>query len=223
MRIAILSDIHGDTSALDDALSQIDRLGCDRIVCAGDLVDYGPFPNEVCEQLQVRNIPAIRGNHERWALEEGDTTDGTATLRRATLDYLATLPTHLDLQADGLRVAIHHARPFDDMRGIDADEADAADVMGWLTEASADVLIVGHTHRSFCLQTAAGLVVNPGALLRRAHEMFDDTWLYDAASRSYGRGPALGGGVFGVLDLPTTFDVVSARTGEKRPLNRRAL
>src|SRR5580658_692973 len=42
-RLAIVSDVHADVHALRDALAQIERLGCDAVVCAGDLVDYGLF------------------------------------------------------------------------------------------------------------------------------------------------------------------------------------
>jgi predicted phosphodiesterase len=53
-RLAILSDVHGDLYALRDALVQVERLRCDAIVCAGDLLDYGLFPQETIELLIER-------------------------------------------------------------------------------------------------------------------------------------------------------------------------
>jgi predicted phosphodiesterase len=47
-RLAILSDVHADLQALQDALKQIERLGCDGIVCAGDLVTTGSSPRRPC-------------------------------------------------------------------------------------------------------------------------------------------------------------------------------
>ena len=44
MKLAIISDLHADVHALRDALAQIERLGCDEIVCAGDVLDWGLFP-----------------------------------------------------------------------------------------------------------------------------------------------------------------------------------
>jgi predicted phosphodiesterase len=64
-RIAINSDVHSDVHALTDALFQAERLGCDAIVCAGDLVDHGMYPNEALALLSSRSISCIRGNHDR--------------------------------------------------------------------------------------------------------------------------------------------------------------
>ena len=65
-----LSDLHADVHVLQDALHTIYQLNCDGIVCAGDVIDYGLFPDEVIGLLIQHNIPTIRGNHDRWALEK---------------------------------------------------------------------------------------------------------------------------------------------------------
>ena len=63
-RTAIISDIHGNHAGLVAALADIDRQGCDQIVCLGDLVDGGPDNEAVIETLQQRGIPCVRGNHD---------------------------------------------------------------------------------------------------------------------------------------------------------------
>src|SRR5437867_4056152 len=63
-RVAIITDIHGNLPALEAALEQIDRLEVKSIYCGGDLVGYGPWPNEVCELIQQRGIPTIYGNYD---------------------------------------------------------------------------------------------------------------------------------------------------------------
>ncbi len=78
-RLALLSDIHADLHALQGAFRHIDALGCDGIVCAGDLVDYGLFPDETIQLLISRNIPTIRGNHDRWAASREPGWGGSAT------------------------------------------------------------------------------------------------------------------------------------------------
>jgi hypothetical protein len=70
-RIAIMSDVHADLHALRDALGMIDALGCDRVVCADDVVDYGIFPEETISLVRERKIPCVRGNHDRWATSSG--------------------------------------------------------------------------------------------------------------------------------------------------------
>src|SRR3954447_17070940 len=98
MKLGLISDIHGDPLALELAWSHLMVLGADRIVCAGDLVGYGPFPDRVVAFLAEHRIDAVRGNHDRWALQrrpgEADPFGG-GTPSEATLDGLGTLPTDL--------------------------------------------------------------------------------------------------------------------------------
>lgn len=64
MKLALISDIHGNLAALETVLRRIDQLGADAIVCMGDLVGYGPQPNEVIDLVRERNIPCVEGNHD---------------------------------------------------------------------------------------------------------------------------------------------------------------
>jgi len=63
----LISDVHADVHSLDAALHHIADLGCDQIVCAGDLVDFGLFPEETISRIREREIPCVRGNHDRWS------------------------------------------------------------------------------------------------------------------------------------------------------------
>jgi len=60
--IAVISDIHGNLEALEAVLAQIDD--ADEILCAGDIVGYGPNPNECCELIRERGIKSVQGNHD---------------------------------------------------------------------------------------------------------------------------------------------------------------
>ena len=133
-RLAIISDVHADLHALRDALAQAERMECAAIVCCGDLVDYGAYPDETIELLEQRAIPCIRGNHDRWAVM-GDATPrerGTACLSPATMRYLAELPTTWNTVIDGTRVAARHGTPGSDMDGIDPDRISIEDARRWL-------------------------------------------------------------------------------------------
>jgi predicted phosphodiesterase len=63
-RVAVVTDIHGNLPALQAALARIDELGVETVYCGGDLVGYGPHPNEVCALIQEREIPPIYGNYD---------------------------------------------------------------------------------------------------------------------------------------------------------------
>jgi len=60
--VAVITDIHGNLPSLHAALARIDELGIETVYCGGDLVGYGPHPNEVCELIAQREIPTIYGN-----------------------------------------------------------------------------------------------------------------------------------------------------------------
>jgi predicted phosphodiesterase len=65
MRVAIISDIHGNLDAFGQVLNDIDASGIDTVVCLGDNVGYGPEPEQVIRQVRARKIPCVMGNHER--------------------------------------------------------------------------------------------------------------------------------------------------------------
>jgi len=67
--VGIVSDIHGDIRALDQALSRLREMGASLILCAGDLLDVEPFGEEVIQRLKAQGVVTICGNHERWAIE----------------------------------------------------------------------------------------------------------------------------------------------------------
>jgi len=69
MRLALISDIHGNMEALTSVLSDIDSRNVDMIASLGDAIGYGPEPNQAIALLQERNIPAILGNHELAAIQ----------------------------------------------------------------------------------------------------------------------------------------------------------
>ena len=204
MRIAILADVHGDVRALEDALRAIEGMACDRIVCLGDLVDYGTEPDAMLALLRAEAIPCIRGNHDRWAVGESSLERAQAKLAPESVEFLQSLPASMDLESDGVRVAFRHASSRSDMRGIHPPFLTPGELGAHVTETGADVLAVGHTHVPFRIEIpGAGVIVNPGALLREPNErMKDRPILFDPWRMRFVPGGGKAGGTFGVLDLP---------------------
>jgi putative phosphoesterase len=199
-RLAIISDLHADVHALRDALAQIERLGCDEIVCAGDILDWGLFPEETIRVLREQRIPCIRGNHDRWAVSAGHDTTGW-DLTPSAMAFLEALPASWARRIDDVRVAVWHARPGSDMNGIYPD-ASSTELSSLLDRAGCDVLVVGHTHLPFARFVGRRLVCNPGALLRDPAQPMDGAILFDQATGKFAPAPAPGGGTFGVLEVP---------------------
>ena len=64
MRIACISDIHGNIYALNKVLEHIDEKDVDQIICLGDLTGFGPHPNEVVALIRRRRILCLKGNYD---------------------------------------------------------------------------------------------------------------------------------------------------------------
>ncbi|WP_422926363.1 metallophosphoesterase family protein [Singulisphaera sp. PoT] len=167
MRLGVISDIHGDFSSLEKAWSHLHRLKVDRVVCAGDLVDYGPEPDRVVEFLTHHNIVAVRGNHDRWALRRGPNgidEFGGATPNQASLDALGRLPPYALISEMRHVSVIVHGSPHSDMEFVQPYSHSAAQLEDYLQQLSADILIYGHTHEPAWYRCEKGLVMNPGSI-----------------------------------------------------------
>lgn len=219
-RLAIISDVHADAAALADALARIGEMGCEHVVCAGDLVDYGTAPEATLALLRSRGIPCIRGNHDRWA-NGPSAASRNWDVTAESLAFLQSLPAAWDATIEGVRVAVRHGTPRSDMRGIYPRFTTHGEMRDYLEESGADVLLVGHTHIPFRARMDDGrLVANPGALLREpGPRMAGRPLLFDPAQRRFVSGPGPGGGTFGVLELPSReFRVHRAADGSESPL-----
>ena len=176
MRIAAISDVHGNLLALEAVLADVATRSVDLTVNLGDLLSGAVRPRETAELLMRLDLPTVAGNHERQLLtfprERMGASDRLAhdTLDDAHRAWLAGLPPTLR-PADG--VLAFHGSPTDDLVylletvGPDgARPATEAEVLQRLG-AAADVplLLCGHTHlqRSMGLPTGA-LVLNPGSV-----------------------------------------------------------
>jgi len=123
MKYAIISDIHGNLAALNNVIQRIEELECDRIVCLGDIVGYGPFPNECCDIIQQKADICIIGNHDHAAIGRTSTEYFNKfatsaiwwTVEQLTAEnkkYLEQLPEKVE-ENDLLFV---HAAPIDPLR-----------------------------------------------------------------------------------------------------------
>jgi predicted phosphodiesterase len=223
--VGIITDVHGDLQALDAALARLRDMGCDAILCGGDLIDVEPLGEECVQRLKAEEgLICILGNHERWALERrhrqkdmrsffepchiSEYFGGGAELSRDSLAWLASLPVHWEGALEGVRLSMWHARPGSDMDGIVAEKTGPELRRRLLGQAHADVLIVGHSHVEFELVVDAppGKILNPGSCCSKAY-------VYKH------RGPLLvpdkfRPATFGVLDLPSMkFKVYRALDG----------
>jgi len=168
MKLGLISDVHGDIVALELAWAHLTVLGADRIVCAGDLVGYGPHPDRVVAFVAEHGIGSVRGNHDRWALGRGPGVPdsfGGGTPSRETYEALQALPPDLLISQGPLVGVITHGSPGDDMAYLTRASHPPARLRRLLSDLDANLLVVGHTHRPMWYPCEKGLVINPGSVI----------------------------------------------------------
>ena len=156
MRYGVVSDIHGNLPALQATVRHLRDAGADSWLCAGDVVGYGPQPNECVEMLVGLGAVCVAGNHELALLhrlpEDCVGALAAATLRwsrtvlgRDALEFLAALPQVVEV--DGL--VLTHGSLADPTEYVSSRRTASLQLQR-LAESwpAARVLVVGHTHRS---------------------------------------------------------------------------
>jgi predicted phosphodiesterase len=169
MRYGVLSDIHGNYFALHKAIEALRHEGVDGWICAGDVVGYGPQPNECVQAVAELEAYCVAGNHElmllgslseersgRLARETIRWTRGV--LREDCRSYLAALP----LVAHAPGVMITHGS-LDDPQEYVLNTKQAAQQLDKLAlqHPQANLLVLGHTHRGWIYSHIQGTIAPP--------------------------------------------------------------
>ena len=161
MRVAILSDIHGNQLALDAVLKDIARQAAiDQIIVAGDICLNGPCPREALETVQKLHCPVLQGNVD-WEMvtqapEKGSKKRSVVAWTReqigqAGIDYLASLPfSHTVHSLECGDLLIVHANPLNLEEHIapDLSDTDLEQLLGSLDPA-VSALAFGHLHIAY--------------------------------------------------------------------------
>jgi putative phosphoesterase len=180
-RVAVITDIHANLPALDAALTRIEELGIERVYCGGDLVGYGPYPNEVCALIEERGIPAIYGNYD-YAIARDLEDCGCAYIdahdraigqlsvdwtlahtERPAKDFMRALPFDLHLDVGSTVVHLVHGSPRKVNEYLFADKPPSLYERLAATE-EANALVFGHTHKPWVHEYGGVLFVNCGSV-----------------------------------------------------------
>lgn len=231
MRYGLLSDIHGNLFALRAAIDRLTRAGVDEWLCAGDVIGYGPHPNECVQAVAELGARCVVGNHELMLLGEiSERRCGPAGRRamswtRSVLtddchSYLAQLPRVVT--APGL--VMTHGALGDPERYI-RKEPQAAEQLGRLEAEHPDarLLLLGHTHRPWVFGQLSGTVtpaadgtaalpapqrflINPGSIGQSRHAEPEPLARFMLLDTERGQ----------VRSFTSSFDVPAARTALRR-------
>jgi putative phosphoesterase len=179
--VAVITDIHANLPALRAALDRIDDLGIGEIYCGGDLVGYGPHPNEVCALIAERGIPTIYGNYDYAIARDLDDCGCAyvtqhdrelgaqsvawtlANTDRTAKDFMRRLPFDMHFSVGDQDVHLVHGSPRKVNEYLFEDKP--ARLYERLASAETDQLLVfGHTHKPWVHPYGGVLFVNCGSV-----------------------------------------------------------
>ncbi|RKN86580.1 metallophosphoesterase family protein [Paenibacillus ginsengarvi] len=181
MKIAIITDVHGNAPALDAVLAEIDAAGdMERIYCLGDMIGIGPDTNEVLARLTGRSdVSFVTGNHElavlhiidgRGCLNGHETAYAHHQWIAERLDpryipFLNGLPVSEQVQVGGVSILMthYHLRADGQFEPIDA-RPDGLKLDALYSGTGYDLVCFGHHHPLHLFETASRTYLNPGAL-----------------------------------------------------------
>lgn len=177
MRVALISDLHGNLTALETVLEDLDHERPDRVLCLGDVAATGPQPRETVELLRGVGCTVVMGNADDellQAIPDAGNEEGrkfveidrwcAEQLAPEHLDYLREFRPTLEVSLGSERTLLcFHGSPlsFDDIVVATTPEEELARVF---PERGAAVMAGGHTHGQFVRQYGETMLINPGSV-----------------------------------------------------------
>jgi putative phosphoesterase len=167
MRVAVLSDVHGNSVALAAVLAEVERERADLIVSNGDLT-WGPLPGETFALASGLDARFVRGNADRAVLEGVSSTDREQWMQAQHTpemrEFIAGFEEHVVVDVDGLGPArFCHGSPRSDEECV-TPETPEARVREFGTGVDERVIVTGHVHIQFDREVTGIRSINPGSV-----------------------------------------------------------
>ena len=211
MRIAVISDMHGNCLALEAALADLRQRAIDQIVCLGDAIQGGPQPAETAALLRELACPVVMGNADAWLLSGVSTSPNETTtqqqedVRQWSLSklspedvaFIESFQPTIEIALEGdQRLLCFHGSPhsFDDLIFPETPEEEFQRFLGPYVPA---IMTGGHTHLQQMRRLGKAFFFNPGSVglayyWRQPAEHFQrDPWAEYAILTSAGKQLAL--------------------------------
>lgn len=178
MRLGVITDIHNNFIALEKVLDSLYKEKCDKIICCGDIIGIGPYPEETLQlMMKTENLIAVRGNHEMYLLEgidsnleEMDEDEKKhhlwehSMLTESSKAFLESLPYRIDMVIEGKRISVMHYPMDSKNRYVNfklfPNENDLKKIF---KDVNSDIILYGHNHfKNIC--KSQKLYINAGSL-----------------------------------------------------------
>ena len=184
MKVAVISDIHGNWQALESVMADYQLAGCSRVLCLGDLAMAGPQPRMVLDYIinKAQNWTVIQGNTDKMIAEfnlkmydelsktfpvmANALLDDVDIIEKDKKEFLAELPERKELMLEGVSVLMVHGSPRRNNEDI-LPNMKISEIQEIISGEMANLILCGHTHVPCGYQTlSAQTVVNVGSVGR---------------------------------------------------------
>ena len=169
MKLGVITDIHNNLTALKVVVERLQQLECDKIICCGDIIGIGPYPEETVQyMMQIPNLIAVRGNHEKYLLDKMPTEYPNEEqmgleemkhhkwehnlLSAESIDFLRKLPYRVNLECEGYNLSVmHYCMDYDGHYINYKSHPSEDDLKGMFDGVKSDIILYGHDHcRNIC-------------------------------------------------------------------------
>lgn len=179
MKIAVLSDIHGNMPALEAVLSEISHADMDHIIFLGDLItDFAQYTKEILKTVRCVSPYVIRGNREGYLIQKANNPDDDTwekyrqfstnrnTFRYLSgedLSYIKALPQQMSFPIGrNVHLRAVHGSPFSESDAVYANDTEK--IVRSLNKIDENILLCGHTHRPFVYSAGEKTLINAGSV-----------------------------------------------------------
>ncbi len=178
MRIAFISDIHGNLQALEAVLSDIEKSNVQSLVCLGDVISLGLQPRNVIEILQNIECQFILGNHDEPLIDytqlgmlsflsEEIYHQNIWTLKQISehhLDFIRNFQKYLIIEDNpGRGIVCFHGTPGCNHEGITQSTSEEK-ISSYCNGFKEPIFVCGHTHKQMIRKSSGKLILNPGSV-----------------------------------------------------------
>ncbi|OOM78566.1 metallophosphoesterase family protein [Clostridium sp. BL-8] len=179
MKIAVLSDIHGNGVALNCVIDDMKKQNINKAIILGDLVMKGPMPSEVMKELKKLDILAwIKGNTDEWFKEINEAFKpithrekelyeyykyAETKLTEEDIEFINRMPVRYSLIINGLKILCVHGTPQSIVEAIDGS-VPIEEIKEIIKDVKEDVVLCGHSHCSFIGEVEGKKIFNVGSI-----------------------------------------------------------
>lgn len=184
MKLGIIADIHSNIIALKTIIKEFEKMNIDKIVCCGDIIGIGPYPEETVQEfIRLKDkLIAIRGNHEQYlvngfpkkihddkrkmSLEEIQNHEWTHNqLSNSSIQFIKSLPIYENIVVDNINIyLVHYPTTSNGEYKKHFKNPTFNEVKELFSDIESNIFLYGHTHVSSKIFEENIWYINPGSV-----------------------------------------------------------